>query len=148
MSQEGLSERGAGRAQPVRDREHQSKRTAFRFFVDQDTALSHLSLRRHPNRSSAAPAKTHQLQLLDLPALWRPLGVLQGRNSSRDRSPREHYRVRLGRQDAQNSPVSQLWVRHTLGATKAKAKQLARGERTELRAKRARVCAYPSLRWS
>src|SRR5438552_15535911 len=111
-------------------------------------ALSHLSLRRHPNRSSAAPAETHQLQLLDLPALWRPLGVLQGRNSSRDRSPREHYRVRLGRQDAQNSPVSQLWVRHTLGATKAKAKQLARGERTELRAKRARVCAYPSLRWS
>src|SRR5438128_1012936 len=70
-------------------------------------ALSHLSLRRHPNRSSAAPAETHQLQLLDLPALWRPLGVLQGRNRSRDRSPRENCRVRLGRQDAQAGPLSQ-----------------------------------------
>src|SRR5207245_1679641 len=86
-------------------------------------ALRHLSLRRGPNRSSAAPTETHDLQLLDLPALWRSLGVLQGWSSSRDRSPREHDGVRLGQQDAQNNPVSQLWVRHTLGATTTKAKQ-------------------------
>src|SRR5436309_14821423 len=88
-------------------------------------ALSHLSLPRHPNRSSAAPAKTHQLQLPDLPAPWRPLGALQGRNSSRDRTPRAHYPARLGRQDAQNTPVAHLWVRATSGPAKAKAKQSA-----------------------
>jgi len=94
---------------------------------DLQPSLSHLSLRR-PSESKFRGARRNSPTATARSAgAMAPSGRTTRSESSRDRSPRDTTEYVWATKTLQNSPVSQLWVRHTLGATKAKAKTAGSG---------------------
>jgi len=82
-----------------------------------------MSLRCSSSHATLSAGEGDQVQLFDLPAPWRTLGVLRVRNSSDRRTSGEYGRVHLGRQDAAECALQDLRVCHALGTTCSRARR-------------------------
>ena len=107
-----------------------------------------MSLRRSSSHAALGAGEGDQVQLFDLPAPWRTLGVLRVRNSSHRRTSGEYGRVHLGRQDTSQCTLQELRVRHALGTTCPRARRQARGQFEQLRSAPSRVRPGTPVRWS
>jgi len=89
-------------------------------------ATRFMSLRCSSSHAALSAGEGDQVQLFNLPAPWRTLGVLRVRNGSDRRTPGEYGRVRLGRQNAAQCTLQDLRVCHALGTTCPRARRQAR----------------------
>jgi hypothetical protein len=89
------------------------------------TAARILSLRCSSSHAALSAGESDQVQLLDLPAPWRTLGVLRIRNRSDRRTPGEYGRVHMGRQDAAQCAMQDVRMCHPLGATRPRGRRQA-----------------------
>ncbi len=107
-----------------------------------------MSLWRGPTDAAVNSHGRYGLQLLSVPSHWRAMGVLRVRYREDRSASRSHRRVHLGRQNASQDSLQDMWLRHALGAAGAHCGSQAWSEPRELRSQTHRLCARSSLRRS
>jgi len=105
-----------------------------------------LSLRGGSNEAAFHAGGCHRLQLLSLPSHRRSLGLLRVWHCRDSSGPRSHCCVCLGRQNAANHSLQDLWLRHPLGAAGTNARLQAWSQPRKLRPKAHRSSAGPEVR--
>lgn len=108
--------------------------------------------RQLPLRRRQADASVHArggdvLQLLAVPPHRRALGLLLVRHGPHRRPPREHDRLRPGRQDAAHDSLPDLRLCHALGADRCRAGRQARRPPGQLRSRAHRGRQGAQVRW-
>jgi len=125
-----------------------AQKTKLVHHVRGTTATRIMSLRCGSSHLALGAGKGDQVQLLDLPAPWRTLGVLRVRNRSDRRPSGEYGRVHLGWQDASQFTLQDLRLRHALGTACSRARRQARSQSEQFWSAPSRVRSDPPVRWS